>query len=73
MNHFDEEAIKNYANFLDGLTANEFMLLSAAAGILLSQGLTANQANSIGNFLEAVGQLMLTYGAQKQYQDSKRR
>lgn len=64
MNPFSNEDIRNYADFLNNLSPNELMILSSIIGILMSQGLTATQANSIGNFLEAVGQLILTYGAQ---------
>lgn len=66
MNKFSQEEIKNYASFLYGLTGNELALLASAAGFLLSQGINSNQINSLGNFLEGVGQIMLIIGAQEQ-------
>lgn len=56
--------IKNYAAFLSKLTGNELSIIAMACGYLLSQGLTSNQQNSLGNFLEAVGQIMLCISAQ---------
>ena len=61
--------VKNYASFLKGLSPNEITILGSILGIVLSQNLTANEAQSLGNMLELVGQALLTYGAQKQLLD----
>lgn len=62
----NNEEIKNYANFLNKLSGNELAIIAMISGYYLSQNLTPEQQNSIGNFLEAVGQIMLCIGAQNQ-------
>lgn len=64
--NFGEKDIKNYADFLNHLTPNELAVIASLVGIYLSQGLTANQQNAIGNFLEAIGQIIQCIGAQQQ-------
>lgn len=56
--------IQTYAKFLSQLTGNELAIIAMASGYLLSQGLTSNQQNSLGNFFEAIGQIMLCISAQ---------
>lgn len=51
---------------LYNLSPNEFALLTAAVAIALSEGLTADELNSLGNFITTVGQIMLTIAAQQQ-------
>ena len=65
-----QEHIRNYADFLYRLSGNELAFLASAASLLMSQGLTSGQINSVGNFLEAVGQVMLCVGAQMQIRSS---
>ena len=55
---FDNNEIRNYADFLYSLTPNELGIIASLAGLYLSQGLTSNQQNTIGNFLESIGQLI---------------
>ena len=64
--------VKNYANFLSKLSGNELGLIASLSGYFLAQGLTPEEQNSIGNFLEAVGQILLCIGSQNQYLDSLR-
>ena len=61
--------VKNYAEFLMNLSPNEITLISASIGVILSQNLTANQAQALGNAFELIGQALLTYGSQKQLLD----
>lgn len=71
MTRNQREEIRNYADFLYGLSGNELGFLASAIGLLLSQNLDLYQLNSLGNFLEAVGQLMLSIGAQEQLRRAK--
>lgn len=66
MTRNQQEEIRNYADFLYGLSGNEMGFLASAIGLLLSQNLNPYQVNSLGNFLEAIGQLMLSIGSQEQ-------
>ena len=70
MNHSNDE-IRNYADFLNCLSPNELGVIAALAGLYLAQGLTAEQQNAIGNFLEAIGQLIQCIGSQKQNLNSR--
>lgn len=62
--------VKNYANFLSKLSGNELAIIASISGYFLAQGLTPEEQNSIGNFFEAVGQILLCIGSQNQYLDS---
>ena len=64
--------IKNYANFLSKLSGNELAIIASISGYFLAQGLTPEEQNTIGNFFEAVGQILLCIGSQNQYLDSVR-
>ncbi len=66
MNQFVNNDYKSLADYLFSLTGNEFAILSSVIGYLISQNLQIDQANSIGNFLEAVGQFILSKAAQDQ-------
>lgn len=50
------------------LTLNPYELSTLAfiLGILLCEGLTADEQNALGNFYELLGQTILTVGAQAQ-------
>ncbi len=64
--------IKNYAAFLNSLTPNELGVLASLLGLTLSQGLDYNEQNALGNFLEAIGQIIQCIGTQGQNLESKR-
>ena len=61
MNNKDRDFIRNYADFLYGLSGNELAILSAIIGYTLSQ-----------NFFEAIGQIMLCNGAQEQLKNRRK-
>ena len=42
----------------------EFATISTILGLLISTGLTVPEQNSIGNWFEAIGQIILTINAQ---------
>lgn len=72
MNYFSQKEIRNYAEFLYGLSGNELASLAFIVGLLLSQNINSKQINSLGNFFEAVGQTMLVIGSQEQLLDNNK-
>lgn len=56
-------SITSFSDFLFHLTPFQFTMLGIVLGIISSEALTTNQQNSLGNFLEEVGQILLTYNA----------
>lgn len=64
---FDEFLNCDYASigdFLFSLSGFEYGVIGALLGLLISTKLTINQQNSIGNFLELVGQTLLAIASQ---------
>ena len=62
--------MKNYdfkeeARFLHTLDPTEYALVATIIGILISQNLSINEKNSLGNFIIEIGQVMLTIAAQE--------
>lgn len=55
---------RSFSDWLFSLNPYEFSLLGAVAGFIISPTLTVNQQNSLGNFLELIGQVILTINAQ---------
>ncbi|TCO76858.1 hypothetical protein [Marinisporobacter balticus] len=53
------------------LPPEQFTLLAYLVGALLAQNLDSDEQNSLGNFVEAVGQAILTIAAQEQLQQSQ--
>ena len=47
---------------------DEFALIAALLGVGLANKLDVNEQNSLGNFLELIGQTILTVSAQEQLQ-----
>ena len=64
--NYSRDEIKNYASFLNNLSGNELAFIATLSGYFLSQELTIDQLNSIGNFFETVGQIILCIGAQEE-------
>ena len=67
--NFDYDAFKNmscgnFINYFFSLSGNEISLLALGLGYLLSANLDTNKQNSLGNFFELIGQLLLTISAQ---------
>ncbi len=56
---------------IDNLCPKDLMVLANAFAISLSDGKNADEINTLGNFIVAVGSLMLTGAAQMQYIASK--
>lgn len=53
-----------FADWLFSLNAYEFTIIATIIGFAISPTLTVNQQNSLGNFFELLGQVILTINAQ---------
>lgn len=53
------------SNWLNTLDSYEFSLIGVISAYLIAPSLNANQMNSVGNFLEEIGQILLTIAAQE--------
>lgn len=63
-NSLKKDEIINFSKNLSNLSPLEFISLGCLLGIILSEVLNPNEQNTIGNFLEMVGQILLTSYAQ---------
>ena len=61
---FINQDFDSFSNWLFSLNAYEFSLISTIIGFAISPTLTLNQQNSLGNFFELLGQVILTINAQ---------
>lgn len=57
---------KSFSDFLFSFSGNEFAIVGSLIGYFLSQNLDIDEQNSLGNFFELIGQIMLTISAQNQ-------
>lgn len=67
-NPFDDFVNVDYASLSDWIfsfTGTEYAIVGALLGILIASPLNINQQNSIGNFLELIGQTILAINAQE--------
>lgn len=64
-NKYSKEDLIGFSKFLDSLTPLEFTTLGCIIGIIIASSLNNNEQNSVGNFLELVGQVILTNQAQE--------
>lgn len=53
------------SNWLNTLDPYEFATIGVIAAFLIAPTLNPNQQNSVGNFLEEIGQILLTISAQQ--------
>ncbi len=58
------EYIKNLSSFILSLSSFEFVTAGTLVGYIISSVLTTQEQNSVGNWLELVGQIVLTFNAQ---------
>lgn len=63
-NIHNQQEIKNFASWILSLSPFEFTTLATISGYILSLSLTTVEQNSLGNWLELVGQTLLTFNAQ---------
>ncbi|MCW2278483.1 hypothetical protein [Heliophilum fasciatum] len=57
-------------SLLEGLSPKELVIIAALIAILIIDDLSADDLNVLGNFVVAVGGLLLTAAAQKSSQES---
>lgn len=62
--NFINQDFDSFSDWLFSLNAYEFTLISTIIGFAISPSLTVNQQNSLGNFFELLGQVILTINAQ---------
>lgn len=60
----NKESLKNLSSIILKLSPFEFVTIGTIIGYLLSVNLTINEQNSLGNWFELVGQIILTFNAQ---------
>lgn len=53
-----------FSKWLSSINSYEFALYGVLAAFLIAPTLNANEQNSLGNWLEEVGQILLTISAQ---------
>lgn len=65
-NNYEEfkEAVKSFSNWLDSIPPYEYSLTSVIIAYIIAPNLTNNAQNAFGNWLELVGQIILTISAQ---------
>lgn len=63
-NDYNPQEVKNFASWIMTLSPFEFTTLGIIIGYALSLSLTIDEQNSLGNWLELVGQIILTFNAQ---------
>ena len=61
---FGDMSCNAFVDLLLSLNEYELTILGCAIGILLIPSTTVNQQNSLGNFFELIGQVLLTASAQ---------
>lgn len=64
VNNFANLDYKNFSDLLLSLSPLELTALGCILGIYIAIPLNRNASNSLGNFFELIGQVMLTYSAQ---------
>ncbi len=63
-NKFINQDFDSFSNWLSSMDPYEFTLIATVIGFAISPALTVNQQNSLGNFFELLGQVILTINAQ---------
>lgn len=70
-NNFNNKDISSFADYLQKLSPLEYISIGCILAITISQCTNPNQQNTLGNFLEMVGQILLTSYAQASVVDPK--
>lgn len=61
---FDFSNIKDFGSWILNLSPFEFTTLGTIVGYLIASVLSIQEQNSVGNWFELVGQIILTFNAQ---------
>ena len=64
LKNLEANIIKNFSNLLNKLNPTEFVSFGSVIAIILIQYIDPNEQNTLGNFLEMIGQILLTSYAQ---------
>lgn len=64
LKNFKKEDIKYFSSKINKLSPLEFISLGCIISIIITQTIDPNEQNTLGNFLEMVGQILLTSYAQ---------
>lgn len=70
--NFINQDYKSFSNALFSLNAYEFTLIATAIGFAIGPTLSTNQQNSLGNFFQLIGQILLTLNAQNVTLDTEK-
>ena len=62
-----ENDFSSFSKWLESLSPTEFATIATITGLIIGQFLSQPEQNAIGNWLECVGQILLTMGT-KPYQ-----
>jgi len=65
----NNDSLKSIAAILSKLSPLEFASIGCLTGLVIAASLNSNEQNSLGNFLELVGQVVLTVQAQGSFND----
>ena len=57
--NFDSNKIKKFSSTLNQLSPTEFVSLVSIAAIILIKYINPNEQNTLGNFLEMIGQILI--------------
>ena len=65
-NNYEEfkEAVKSFSNWLDSIPPYEYSLTGVIIAYIIAPNLTKSAQNAFGNWVELVGQIILTISAQ---------
>lgn len=66
MNDAQKINYKRFSNFLFKLNPYEYSTIAFIMGIIISSQLTTSEQNSLGNWLQLIGQTLETMSAQNQ-------
>ena len=58
------------SRYLFSFSGNDFGIIGAVVGYIICQNLDIDEQNSIGNFLELIGQMILAIAAQNQVRNN---
>lgn len=64
MYEFGDMSCNAFVDLLLSINEYELTILACAIGLLIAPTITINQQNSLGNFFELIGQILLTINAQ---------
>lgn len=67
INDFTNFDFSSLSSFLSKISPTEFGTIGCLVGLMISIPLNSNEQNSIGNFFELIGQVILTIQAQQSF------